>query len=120
MADTFPQNQVSGTGLAMVSITLPSLTGTGSLLSTLIAAGTDQSTASAPTTAVTDSVIGVMLMSHTGSYHLGTISTSTGTMNVTILSGVNFSLPTVNAHRVTFAKSSVASTMPAIAVCLLK
>jgi hypothetical protein len=118
--DPDPKNFTIGTSLMNVAITLPSLTGTGSLMGTLILAGTDRSTNAAPTTGNYDRIIGVMIKSHTGSYHYGTISTSTGTMDVTVLSGSNVTEPCINWHRLTYVKSSVASTMSVIAVCILK
>ncbi len=120
MADIFPQGQSLGTTLMNVAITLPSLTGTGSLMSSLIIAGTDRATNAAPVTGKVDSIIGVMIKSHTGTYYYGTISTSTGTMDITVLSGVNVSEPCTNWHLLTYVKSGVAGTMSVIAVCILK
>jgi hypothetical protein len=119
MAEPIPQNYTVGTDLMYVDITLPSLTGSGSLLSNLILSGTDAATSAAPTTGKYDTIIGVMIKGHTGTYHYGG-AIGTGTLQVDVLSGVNVSEPCVNWHRLTYVKSSVAGTMSVTAVCILK
>jgi hypothetical protein len=119
MADPIPQNYVVGTSVMYVTVTLPSLTGTGSLLSNLILSGTDSATATTPTTGNYDSIIGVMLKGHTASYHYGG-GASTGTLNVTVTTGSNVSEPCVNWHRMTYVKNSASGTQTATAVCILK
>lgn len=118
-----PQNSVVGTSCMYVNITLPSLTGSGSLLSNLILTGTDVFTgggvAAAPNTGKVDSIIGVVIKNHTGTYYYGG-ATTTGNMQVTVASGVNSSEPAINWHLVTYVKSSTANTMAVTAVCILK
>lgn len=114
-----PQTQTLGTSVKYVTITIPSLSGNGTLLSNLIISGTDQSTAAAVVSGSFESVFAVQIAGHTAGYTYGG-GTSTGALGVAVAVKENVSVPAQNAWLLTYVKNSANATQTATAVCLLK
>lgn len=113
------QTQTVGKNVAYVNITLPSGTGNGSTLASLIAAGTDGATAATFATAQYNRIIAVAIRGHSASYRYGGGSTLTY-QPITVAVGTDRSEPAENFHLDTYAANVVTGTSTAVAVCILK
>lgn len=119
MSAAAAQTQTIGKNVAYVAITLPSGTGNGSTLASLIAAGTDHSTATTFTTAQYNRILAVAIRGHSASYRYGGGSTVTY-QPITVAVGTDRSEPAENFHLDTYIANVVTGTSTAVAVCILK
>lgn len=119
MPEAAAQSQTIGKNIMYVTITLPSGTGNGTLLSNLILSGTDHSTAATVTAAQHARIIGVAIRGHSAAWRYGGGSTVTY-QTISVAAGTDRSEPGENWHLDTYVANVVTGTATACAVCVLK